>query len=64
MEEIIKKVLYNPQVSHPPISYEIADIANTSDEKSYKSQYIDIKDFQEYLKRLEKQLIYRLKRTN
>ncbi len=60
MEEIVKQVLYNPQVAYPPISYEITDISNTGASENYKSQYIDINDFKSYLERLEKQLVYRL----
>ncbi len=56
--EIIKQVIHNPQVSTPPISYEITDFGN---QKKYSSQYIDIADFKSYLERLEKQLINRIK---
>ena len=57
IEEIIKQVLYNPQVSYPALSYVIED---KNGEDSYKSEYIDIEDFKKYLERLEKQLIIRL----
>lgn len=62
MEEIkiIKQVFHNPQVYPPPISYKIADV-DTAGGKDYTSKYIDVKDFEKYLKRLEKQLIFRLK---
>jgi len=57
--EIIKKivwqVIHNPQVSFPPTSYVITDKS-----AKYTSLYIDKKDFDSYLKRLEKQLVYRL----
>lgn len=58
--EIIKQVLYNPQVSYPPISYRIKD--TEYDGQGYESEYIDIKDFKRYLKRLEQQLNFRLKK--
>lgn len=56
MEEIIKQVLYNPQVSYPPISYTIT----SEGVEPYTAKYIDEGDFKKYLKRLEKQLIDRL----
>ena len=56
VKKIIKHVLYNPQVSYPPISYKIEDVSS----ESYRSSYMDEKDFKTYLKRLEKRLIYRL----
>lgn len=55
VEGIVKQVLHNPQVSHPPISYQIIDRAD-----GYDSEYIDVEDFRSYLKRLEDQLVYRL----
>lgn len=57
IKEAIHQVLYNPQVSYPPISYKITDV---SIEKDYSSEYIDIGDFKKYLSRLEEQLISRL----
>lgn len=57
-EQIIKQVLHNPQVTPPPISYTITDHDCTGDD--YKSQFIDIADFNDYLARLEAQLLYRL----
>lgn len=57
IEAIIKQILYNPQVSYPPISYTITD---ESGDEPYHSQYIDMGDFHSYLERLEKQLISRL----
>ena len=57
--EIIKQVLHNPQVSPPPISYTITE--EGTDE--YTSKYIDIRDFESYIERLEKQLIYRFTTT-
>lgn len=56
VKEIIKQVLFNPQVNYPPISYKIEELGI----EPYKSQYIDKEDFESYLKRLEKQLIMRL----
>lgn len=57
-EEIIKQVLYNPQVTKPPISY---SITSKDAQDDYTSDYIDVADFDSYVKRLEAQLIYRLK---
>lgn len=54
--EIIKQVLHNPQVSAPPISYTITQ----EGEEPYTSKYIDIGDFESFIERLEKQLIYRI----
>ena len=56
LEKIIEQVLYNPQVSYPPVSYKITDVS-----ENYKSEYIDKGDFDCYLKRLKIQLIFRLK---
>ncbi len=56
VEEIIKQVLFNPQVSRPSVSYAIED----KSEDGYSSEYIDVKDFDIYLERLEKQLVSRL----
>lgn len=50
--EIVRQVLHNPQVSHPPTSYSITDKSGSE----YSSDYIDLRDFVTYLKRLEKQL--------
>lgn len=61
IEEIIKQVLYNPQVSYPPISYSITDKDPTGD---YESEYIDIQDFHIYIKSLGKQLVKRLTTTH
>lgn len=58
IKEIVKQVLFNPQVTNPPISYTITDHYYT-DDKSYTSEYIDKGDFEKYLKRLEEQLVYR-----
>lgn len=57
--EIIKQVIHNPQVSYPPISYEIKDCA-TGAEEGYTSKYIDKEDFDLFMKRLEERLIIRL----
>lgn len=57
LQEIIKQVLYNPQVSFPPISYRITDFGG---EEEYTSAYMDVKDFNRYRERLEAQLISRL----
>ena len=58
IKKIIKQVLYNPQVSYPPISYGITDF---STDKKYISKYMDETDFHNYLERLEQQLVFRLK---
>lgn len=58
LKEIIKQILYNPQVTPPPISYSITSKEVDGD---YTADYIDIGDFNSYLKRLEAQLIFRLK---
>lgn len=63
IKKIIKQVLFNPQVAFPPISYRITDKSGGVD-GDYTSNYIDKKDFERYLKDLEKQLIYRLTKTN
>lgn len=55
IKEIIKQVLYNPQVSLPPVTYRIKD--NSAE---YESEYVDILDVKSYLKRLEQQLLFRL----
>lgn len=55
--EIIHQVLFNPQVSYPPATYSITD----KGEANYTSDYIDVEDFRLYLRRLEEQLIKRLK---
>ena len=41
LKKIIKQVIYNPQVSFPPISYKITDVSHTNRE-SFTSEYIDI----------------------
>lgn len=61
LKEVIKQVLYNPQVISPPISYEIIDKGCGDKGEDYTSKYMDVKDFDRYVKDLEKQLIYRLK---
>lgn len=61
LKEIIKQVLYNPQVVSPAISYEITDKGAGDKGEDYTSKYIDIGDFKRYVKDLEKQLIFRLK---
>lgn len=60
-QTIVHQVLYNPQVSYPPISYIIEDKA-VVDRKGggYRAKYIDKGDFDDYLERLEIQLNYRL----
>lgn len=58
ISEIVKQVLFNPQVTHPAISYKVTDVGIVDDE--YSSDYIDVRDFNSYLNRLEKQLIDRL----
>lgn len=60
IEKIIKQVLYNPQVTNPPISYKITDVSNNFKNNDYTSEYMDVKDFERYLADLEKQLVYRL----
>lgn len=60
IEEIVKQVLCNPQVSYPSISYKITDVAHGSSDDSYTSEYIDMGDFKRYLVRLQERLIYRL----
>jgi hypothetical protein len=58
IEEVIKQVLYNPQISYPPISYKITDVSHMGED--YTSSYMDEGDFKKYLERLEKQLVSRL----
>lgn len=56
VENIIKQVLWNPQVTYPPVSYTITSEGT----EPYTAKYIDIGDFNSFLDRLEKQLISRL----
>ena len=58
--DIIKQVLHNPQVSPPALSYKITDMGS----EGYTSEYIDKKDFDLYVKRLEKTLLYRLENNS
>lgn len=60
IEEIIKQVLYNPQVTNPAISYIITDVKIGDKGEDYVSEYIDVGDFNRYVKDLERQLVYRL----
>lgn len=62
IKEIIKQVFHNPQVSHPPITYKITDKGVGDKGEDYTSEYIDIKDFESFLVRLEHQLNFRLKK--
>ncbi len=54
--EIIRQVIHNPQVSPPPISYEIKDYA----EEGYISKYIDVGDFDRYMENLEEAITRRI----
>lgn len=60
IEEIVHQVLYNPQVSYPPISYEITDKSS----EDYTSEYMDKRDFMTFLERLEAQLVSRFSLEN
>ena len=57
--EVIKQVIHNPQVLPPPITYTITQ-NRILDDENYTADYIDKGDFDSFMKRFEKQLIYRI----
>ncbi len=60
LKEMVNQIIHNPQVSYPPVSYMITDINHTDEGNTYTSSYIDTRDFDDFLRRLEKQFISRI----